>query len=224
MVRVMQPEFLILTAVILLVTCLPAAVSADFYHQWGRSFQPYSPIVRVQTYQEVETPVSVEELDYFTAGNDPHATYRLTRVEMDHFSEETFGWKFRSGFHVGAAAELQFILSYFPNHPKALSLMTTIATLWGKPLLPLKYFQKALQLFPQHALTHAQYGTYLVNIGMIEEGISSLKKALEMDPTLPSAHAALAKAYSQTKNAQLAREEARKARELGWKGQFSGID
>ena len=82
------------------------------------------------------------------------------------------------------------------------------------PLLAQLYYEKALKLFPQYAITHAQYGSYLVGIGNSKAGIAQLEKAVEMNPRLMQAHTWLAQAYAKSGNAERARQVTERAREL----------
>src|SRR5215510_1062964 len=78
--------------------------------------------------------------------------------------------------------DLKYVLKYFPNHVKALMLMNIIAKLTNNPLLPIPYYERAIKFYPQYALTHAQFGAYLVDIGRADLGMTKLKRAIEMDP------------------------------------------
>jgi tetratricopeptide (TPR) repeat protein len=113
--------------------------------------------------------------------------------------------------------DLKYTLDKFPNHPKALMLLGMGARLIKDPLLATTYYQKTLRLYPQHAFTHAQYGAYLADIGQVEEGISRLQKAIEIDPKLAVAYAWLSNAYAKIGNREMARQSAEKAKELGLK-------
>jgi tetratricopeptide (TPR) repeat protein len=103
-------------------------------------------------------------------------------------------------------------------------LLSAVAKLTKTPSLAIPYYERALQLYPQHAITYAQYGQYLVDIGFIEAGITRLKKAIELNPNLALAYAWLAQAYSKTGNLDLARQAAERARTLGFKGKMDRRD
>jgi tetratricopeptide (TPR) repeat protein len=115
---------------------------------------------------------------------------------LGHLNQKVWG-DFRAGRFSNVLADLNYTLDKFPNHPKALLLLGSVARLIKSPALPIPYFEKAIQLYPQYALTHAQYGAYMTEIGSVEVGIGKLKKAIEIDPNLSLAHTWLAKAYSQ---------------------------
>ena len=149
--------------------------------------------------------------DYF----DPTHRVELTTVEKYHLTKETFWMEFNSKRYHYALKELEFVLRHFPNHPKALQLAELVAKMWDKPHLAIPYYEKAVTLFPQHAITHAQYGNYLVDTGQAEKGIKRLQTAIEMDPKLPVAYYWLWEAYTKNGNVEKARQIAEKAKELG---------
>jgi Tfp pilus assembly protein PilF len=94
-----------------------------------------------------------------------------------------------------------------------------VSQLIKKRSLAVYYFERALKLYPRYAITHAQYGAYLVGIGETEAGIGRLKEAIEIDPKLTAAYVVLAKAYNKVGNLDLAQQAAEKARDLGYKGE-----
>jgi Tfp pilus assembly protein PilF len=153
--------------------------------------------------------VAQQPNDYFKANTDRAVGNALRQVERYHLNEKQ--------------TDLDFILRYFPNHPKALLLIGAKARLQNDPVLAIRYFEKAVGLYPQHAITHAQYGEFLVSVNKIEAGIERLKRAISMDPTLAAAHAWLAEAYFKQGKRELGMDSYQKARELGYKGQVSGL-
>lgn len=155
--------------------------------------------------------------DYF-GPKDKEAQTELANVEKHHLSQDTFYKRFGNKEYNYAMEDLKFVLRYFPNHPKALSLMEMVGKMMKNQLLPMPYYKSALDLYPQHAITHLQFGMYLLEIHQVNSAIDSLKRALELNPKLAPAHAWLAKAYSMGGQKELARESSNRARELGYKG------
>jgi tetratricopeptide (TPR) repeat protein len=153
----------------------------------------------------------VVERDYF----DPKYRLELVTVEKYHLTKETFWQEFESKRYHYALGELKFVLRHFPNHPKALQLMELVAKMTNQPHLVIPYYEKAVRLFPQHALTHAQYGNYLVDTGQAEKGIGRLQRAIEIDPKLTVTYYWLWDAYTRTGNREMAQQIAEKAKELG---------
>lgn len=155
--------------------------------------------------------------DYFTAHRDRMISDLLRVVEAHHLGS-TFWARYRAGRFEEVIPDLRYMLDKFPNHPKALALLGTVAKLTKRPSLALSYFRRALLLYPQHALTRAQLGIYLVDSDQLDQGLRELTEAVEMDPNLPAAHAWLAATYYKMGKPGLAREAASKARRLGFSG------
>jgi tetratricopeptide (TPR) repeat protein len=145
----------------------------------------------------------------------------LDNVEYNHLNKEVFR-NFSTGQYEYVINNLKYTLGAFPNHPIALGLLGSVAKLTNNVALAGPFFEKALQLYPQYAMTHAQYGQYLVTFGLYDDGISKLKNALRIDPKLAIAYAWLAEAYSKTGKADLATEAALKARQLGYRDEIAG--
>ena len=143
----------------------------------------------------------------------------VTKYHVD----KAYGW-IRDGRLNDAIEDLKYTLDRFPNHPKALQTMGLVSQLTKKPAMASTYYQKALTQYPQYAMTHAQYGQYLLSIGDIDKAIESLKRSIEIDPKLVGSYVLLAHAYSKQGNSELASEAAARAKELGYKGSLSGID
>lgn len=161
----------------------------------------------------------LKDRDYFDADRNPQTKDLLHVVDAYHLHKEF--WDYYSiGDYDNVLPHVRYILIRFPNHPKALTVLSSVAKLTKNPALAIPYYQRALALFPQHALTHAQFGIHLVEIGHINEGVAKLQEAIRMDPRLALAHAWLANAYSKVGEFDLARQAAAQARELGYRGKI----
>ncbi len=114
--------------------------------------------------------------------------------------------KLRQGKFREAIRDCTRVLERFANHPKGMAILGMAARLGNEPALPISYYERALQMYPQRALTQAQYGKYLAEIGKIEDGIARLKRALEIDPKLNPAYVWLARIYVQNRQSDLARQ------------------
>ena len=119
--------------------------------------------------------------------------------------------------------EIKWTLEGFYNHPRALALAETVATLTGVPSLPGHFYENALEVYPQYPLTHAQYGRYLIEIGQKEKGLASLEKSVKKDAELVTGYIWLTEAYQKTGNKELARKAADRARSLGYTGELPGF-
>ena len=84
--------------------------------------------------------------------------------------------------------------------------MTVVAQLLRRPDLAVVRYERALKLFPQYALTHGQYGMFLVDIGQVKMGIARLNKAVQMEPKNQTLYKMLARAYTKVGNPAKARE------------------
>ncbi len=147
----------------------------------------------------------------------------LETVEQNHLHHSSMAaglpllHLIQKGNFKDAIIELQYILTRFVNHPGALYLLCQVAKQANDPSLPIEYFERAIRLYPEYAYTHAQYGTYLVDIGSLAAGMAQLQIAIEQDPYLASAHAGLARAYSKSGKSELAHQASQKAKELGYR-------
>lgn len=131
--------------------------------------------------------------DYYAIPGDNFSIYILPIVENGHLGPKTnprgFWKEFNRGKWVYAVGELKYVLNVFPNHPRALYLMTRLADLLNDPGLPVAYFEKALRMYPNRPETRAQYGAYLVRIGEEMNGMVFLEQALKENPNLLYARA-----------------------------------
>ncbi|MGH7301842.1 MAG: tetratricopeptide repeat protein [Candidatus Rokuibacteriota bacterium] len=155
--------------------------------------------------------------DYFS--DDPTVKALLKNVELNHMVKHVLG-PYQVGRYNDSIDNLQYTLVRFPNHPHALVLMGLLAKTTKNFTLPIEYFQKALTLYPHYAITHALFGQYLVDIGMVGPGVERLNDALKVDPNLSQAYAGLAVAHQKMGHRDQARTFAQRARELGYRGKL----
>ena len=154
--------------------------------------------------------------DYFTADHRPN--YYLSLVESAHV--RTINKWIKEGRLDNAIGDIKYTLDRFPNHPASLQQLGMVAQMTKNVSLAVSYFERAISLFPQYALTRAQYGLFLVSVNQVDAGIEHLKQSIEMEPKLPSGYAGLAHAYLKKGDFDQAREAAKKARELGFTGKL----
>jgi len=175
-------------------------------------------IVIMTVYAGLEIPVNGQSatppFDYFTFDKGP-GSY-LSLVESAHV--EVVPAQFSTPHY--ALENIIYTLDRFPNHPIALQQLTIVAKLVKNSLLGVQYFEKAISLYPQYALTRAQYGLFLLTIDQIDSGIEKFKQATKMEPKLTTGYAGLAEAYVRKGDLEHAREAAQKARELGFNGKL----
>ncbi len=159
--------------------------------------------------------------DYFTAEQDGVKGY-LENMTINHLNKVT-GW-IQQGRIGNAVDDLIYVLDRFPNQPRALQLLPLVASLSKNQGLAVTYFEKALRQFPQYALTHAQYGLFLISNGNLDQGIEQFNQSIAIDPKSAAGNAGLAHAYAKKGDMTKAREAANKARDFGFTGQLpSGL-
>jgi len=156
--------------------------------------------------------------DYFTAGQTSQGAAFLKAANNAHLRRLHL-W-ITQGREKQSLSEIHYILNRVPNHPRALVMAELIEKLFQKQDFAMTAYKKALNLFPQYAFTHAQFGKYLTKIGRRQEGINSLKQAIEMDPKLAIAHAWLSEVYLLQGKNDLAENSKQLARKLGYKGKI----
>jgi predicted Zn-dependent protease len=165
-------------------------------------------------------PVHADQFDYFTAAQNSGVLHYLRTIDSYHTDKvvKALG----EGRLRNALDDLNYTLDRFPNHARALMIVKNVAQHTKNPSFGYPYFERALALFPSYAMTHAQYGDYLVDFQQFDKGIAELKRAIEMDPKLVGAHVLLAKAYYQKGDLEEARKAAAEARNLGYAGVIPG--
>ena len=52
-----------------------------------------------------------------------------------------------------------------------------------------KYLKRALELNPNHALSHRKYASFLRAVGRVDESLLEIKEALKLDPLSPKINA-----------------------------------
>lgn len=152
--------------------------------------------------------------NYYEARSSSQLSELLAAVEKHH--EQQGIDKMRSRFYPGAWGDFNFMLNYFPNHPRALLLMGQLCERWPDPKCNMSaYFDKALQKSPDNEGVHLTYGVYLQKHGKLGDAIESYKKALEINPNSANTHYNLGLAYLAQKDFDLANKHAQQAYALG---------
>ena len=150
--------------------------------------------------------------DYYLTSS--HPTGRLSSVESFHL-KPAIDLLAQDKLEY-AYDELVFILLWFPNHPKALDLMTQVATRAKQPQVAEKHFRDAFELYPDRKQTHMLYGNFLSKSGQREKAIESYKRAIELDPNYAEGHYNLGLAYYHQKKYDLANTHAQTAYSYGY--------
>lgn len=150
--------------------------------------------------------------DYYLTSSHPSG--RLQSVEQYHL-QPAIDLLAQQKFEY-AYDELVFILAWFPNHPKALNLLTQLTTRVNQPQVAERHFRDAFGLYPDRAQTHMLYGNFLSKSGQRDKAIESYKRAIELDPNYAEAHYNLGLAYYHQKKYDLANQHAQIAYSYGY--------
>jgi len=156
---------------------------------------------------EAEELPAVSSRDYFsivTTAPESYARRSFRNIEQNHLSKALIN--LRQGKAREAINDCVYVLDRAVNHPKGLAILGFAARLAKEPSLPVRYYERAVTLYPGHAMTHAQYGKYLAEIGKGEEGVKRLQRAIEIDPGFKVAYTWLAHSYVQLGRVDLARQ------------------
>jgi tetratricopeptide (TPR) repeat protein len=148
--------------------------------------------------------------DYYTNVNKSI----LSTVERYHLGpgEE----KLNAKHYIAAQADFQFILNYYPNHPRALLLMAELCETWKSPTCDLEQvFNRAVARNPNIATTFVIIGIDQERTKRIPAAIESFKHALAIEPDSVNANYNIALAYLDSGQYDLANEHAQKAYALG---------
>lgn len=157
--------------------------------------------------------------DYFSPRQDNGYIEYRNSIDTAHAKPALAA--FARGDMRATQVDLEYVLRRTINHPQMLALAGLFSITTKRPRWAMPYFERALSIYPEYALTHAQFGKYLTDIGMVDDGIGRLKKAIEIDPKLVAGYVWLAAAYKKHGQADLAREAEGRARSLGYSGKFS---
>lgn len=165
--------------------------------------------------------------DYFS--QDPATKGLLRNVEAHHLNKlpyikdiPNFSIKNLIVSDIYAAyIEMKYVLDRFPNHPKALEIMGDLSKMMDDDLLGIFYYERAISLYPHYAITHFQYGAFLMDIGKIDEAINEFQKAKDIEPNFAEPYHMLSIAHMKRGEIELAKEFGKKAQLLGYKDPIS---
>ncbi|MCL4798005.1 MAG: tetratricopeptide repeat protein [Burkholderiales bacterium] len=151
--------------------------------------------------------------DYYTAGASTEGAQMLRNLDQNHYRRAVGALERRR--YEGALADLEFMLKYVPNHPRALAGISQVAIGVQRPGLAEQRFKAALERYPQHDETYVIYGVFLHKLGRTDAAIAQYRKALEINASSGFAHYNLGLAYVDTKDYAQANAHAQKAYQLG---------
>jgi tetratricopeptide (TPR) repeat protein len=150
--------------------------------------------------------------DYYD--QHPAAHNLLGTVEQHHLNQGIEA--VNKGSLSYALQHFDFILNRFPNHPRALLLVSEVFHKMKTPAKADLYFQRAIELYPETAPTYAAYGIFLQKSGQLERAIENYKTSLKLDPGHMGTHYNLGLAYFDKKQFDLANQHAQEAYAQGF--------
>jgi tetratricopeptide (TPR) repeat protein len=149
--------------------------------------------------------------DYYDS--DPGTRQLLRNVEAFHINSGMENMK--KGSYGYAEKDFDFILKYFPNHPKGLLLMGDLALKVKNPEKAEPYFKNAIQMFPNRPSGYAAYGVFLQKQRHLDRAIENYQAALKLDPGSPSTNYNIGLAYVEKGQYERASVHAHKAYNAG---------
>ena len=152
--------------------------------------------------------------DYYKAGQAKSTRDLLHNVNKYHLQKGVES--LRKGRYQYAWADFDFMLRYFPNHPRALMLMAELCESWRNPKCRAEeYFAKAIEMSPEQAPAHIINGIHKHQQGKYDEAVQSYQTALSINPDSGNAHYNLGLAYVAKGDFDNANKHAQKAYALG---------
>ena len=153
--------------------------------------------------------------DYYSATQTSEGAELLKNVEQFHIGP---GLERMQGHNYsGARDDFEFILKFFPNHPRGLALISELCDVRWKNALcdSSQWFERAIARNPNVGQTVVIEGVHLQRLNRVADAITSYKRALALDPTSRNAHYDIGLAYFDQKKFELANRHAQIAYMLG---------
>lgn len=145
---------------------------------------------------------------------EPAPNKILSNVEKYHLNQGID--KVKQGKYEYAWSEFAFMLHYFPNHPKALQLISDLSVQMENPARAERYFERAIRLYPNESETHALHGIFLHKLGRYQESVDAYKRAIALNDKPVDYHYNLGLAYYEMKDFKEALQQAEIAYNKGY--------
>jgi tetratricopeptide (TPR) repeat protein len=145
---------------------------------------------------------------------------KLPVVDNAHFTAEVEQGKSGSSSYLGD--DLNYTLTAFPNHHRALVALTRIALRDKTVQIPHSkypvecYFVRAQQFAPDDGVARAVYGTYLYGLGRYDKALEIYKEAIALAPDDPTINYNIGLAYLKKNDYEHALQHAHKAYDMGY--------
>lgn len=152
-----------------------------------------------------------QDNDYYAARQTSYGVHLLGVVEGHHLEQGLT--KMRAGNYYFAHGDFEFILRYFPNHPRALAHMSELCDLrWKDARCDVEeWFRKAVAINARAPQTFLAYGVHLQRSNRPQDAIEAYKRAIELDPLQGNAHYNLGLIYLEKKQYDAANRHAQLA-------------
>lgn len=153
--------------------------------------------------------------DYYRAQSTQETAVLLVNVEKYHIGPGME--KMQQGGYNHARDDFEFVLKYFPNHPRGLALISELCDVrWRNPRCDSEtWFKKAIELNPSASQTFLVNGVHLHRLKRLPEAVESYKRAVALDPRSGNAHYNLGLIYVEQKEYESANRHAQIAYALG---------
>lgn len=115
--------------------------------------------------------------------------YRAQYIAMDLLKMQQFHLhqakiKIANNQAIHAWGDLAYLLCHIPNHHDVLQQMQELAIPLNKHGEMLKFYEKAIKIFPTDGIIYALYALYLAQTGDNNKAEQYMEIAIEIDPQL----------------------------------------
>lgn len=126
---------------------------------------------------------------FATMYEDKYHDYRAQYLSIDLLKMQQFHLqqaqvKLKKGQMAYAWGDLAYLLCHVPNHHEALQQMQSFALQLNKTDEMIKFFDKAIEIFPNDAVVHSIYSSFLCKSGDTVNATKHQTLALQLDPHL----------------------------------------
>ena len=125
--------------------------------------------------------------------------------------------KMQAGNFRSALGDIEFVLRYYPNHPRGLALISELCDVkWKNSRCDSdRWFRAAIEINPLAPRTFVVYGVHLQRTNRQEDAVRSYERAIRLDPASRDAHYNLAMILFDRKEYDSANRHAQLAYALG---------